>query len=270
MLYHYTSINSLVQILENKSFMFNNLTACDDLEEAESKDLGRIGKFVFISSWTDIEKESIPMWSQYSGNMSGVRIGMQEYPFKIRRYNNEEKGAPFESFLNLKKYYNENKMTFTGDQPLMLKVEYVEDNDKIQPQILTEGTDKDIEKFFRCEPSKFTLSFDAVGKYKRTCWEFQSEVRYKIFGTPVGIKEKENIPAEQMLKMQRETLRRVLDVSYTPPYSALYLDLDEAAINNMEIVFGPRMNAAEKILLKTFLNSKGLEKNYRDSSLKIQ
>ena len=41
MLYHYTSIDTLVQILSKKQIKFNSLTNCDDLDEAESADLGK-------------------------------------------------------------------------------------------------------------------------------------------------------------------------------------------------------------------------------------
>lgn len=81
-LYHYTSIDSLVQIIEKKQLMFSSLLKCDDLDEPESADLGLIGRYVYVSCWTDESEESIPMWSQYSGNMHGVRIGMRKFPFR--------------------------------------------------------------------------------------------------------------------------------------------------------------------------------------------
>ena len=268
-LYHYTSIESLVQILENKSIKFNNLTACDDLDEAESEDLGRIGKYVFVSCWTREEKESIPMWSQYSGNMSGVRIGMKKYPFKLRRIENKY-GPPFDSYLNYEKYYNENKMSFALNQPTFVNVEYVEEDSKIKPSIIIDGTIEDLKKFIRGETSRCELSFESIGKYKRTCWDFQQECRYKIFGMPMGIKDMDDPNGKVALEKQKEYVRRILDDSYVPGYQALYIDLDETAIKDMEFVFGPRMNASEKILLKTYLKSIGLENNYRDSSLRIQ
>ena len=270
MLYHYTSIDSFVQILENKSIKFNNLTACDDIDEADSEDLGRAGKYVFVSCWTREAKESIPMWSQYSGNMSGIRIGMKKYPFVRRRFDNRGYGEPFESYLNYQKYFDENKMSFVPNQPILIDVEYVEDEKKIKPCIITEGTIEDVEKFIRGESSKCTLSFDAIGKYKKTCWAFQNECRYKIFGMPMGIKEMNISDAKVSWDKQKEYMRRVMDKSYVPGYQALFLDLDDEAIDDMEIVFGPRMNKSEKILLSHYLKSKGLEKNYRESSLRIQ
>ncbi len=270
MLYHYTSISSLVQILENRNLMFNNLTKCDDLDEADSKDLGRIGKYVFVSSWTRESEESIPMWSQYSGQMSGVRIGMREYPFVLREDNEGGNSAPFYTYLNNAQYYIENKMRFTEKQPILIDVEYVEDDEKIYPKVLFEGREGDIERYAKGEPSSLSFSFDLIGKYKRTCWEFQHECRYRVFGSPMGIKELEGLDDKALMQKHREIVRRYTDESYIPGYQALFVDLDEDAINNMEIVFGPRMNASEKLLLTEFLKSRGLSDNYRNSSLRIQ
>lgn len=269
MLYHYTSISSLVQIIENRSLKFNCLTNCDDLDEAESKDLGRIGKFVFVSCWTRESKESIPMWSQYSGNMSGVRIGMKEYPFVRRKYENKGHGEPFETYLNLEYYYNDNKMLFAPAQPKLIDVEYIEDDDKIRPSIVTEGTIEDVRRFINGEPSKCTLSFDSIGKYKRTCWSFQKECRYKIFGGPMGMKEMEESDSKKAWDKQREYARRILDESYAPGYQSLFLDLSEDAILNAEILFGPLMDDSAKILLTNYFKTKGIT-NYKDSSLRIQ
>lgn len=270
MIYHYTSISSLVQILENKNLKFNNLTRCDDLDEAVSADLGRVGRYVFVSSWTRESEESIPMWSQYSGNMSGVRIGMREYPFKRRRYNNIGSEGAFDTYLDFDKYYNENKMAFAANQPQLFDVEYTEDDIKIYPNILSEGQEGDLDRLIHGQPSKVTLSFESVGKYKRTCWAFQRECRYKIFGTPIGLQDMNGIDEKTFLARQSETYRRMTDETYIPEYQALFVDLDDKAIQNMEIVFGPRMDESEKILLRNYLETKGLSNNYKDSTLMIQ
>ncbi len=41
-LYHYTSIETLALILSNKTLCFNNLLNVDDIEEAETSDMGKI------------------------------------------------------------------------------------------------------------------------------------------------------------------------------------------------------------------------------------
>ena len=73
-LYHYTSLNTLALILTNKSICFSTLLNVDDVEEAETSDLGLFGKYVYVSCWTDEASESIAMWQMYTPNMHGVRI----------------------------------------------------------------------------------------------------------------------------------------------------------------------------------------------------
>ena len=75
-LYHYTSIESLAQILSSKTIRFNSLTELDDLTEGKCNDIKSIGSYFFISSWTDIHEESLPFWNMYTPKMKGIRIKM--------------------------------------------------------------------------------------------------------------------------------------------------------------------------------------------------
>ena len=73
-LYHYTSIETLALILKNRTIRFNSLDKMDDLQEQKTADLQNIGQFCYISSWTDDDTESIPMWNMYASLNLGVRI----------------------------------------------------------------------------------------------------------------------------------------------------------------------------------------------------
>ncbi|MGN1117077.1 MAG: hypothetical protein ACI4RU_00550, partial [Acutalibacteraceae bacterium] len=52
-LYHYTSVDTLEKILQNKSIRFNSLDKMDDRLEQWSAHGRQEGSHVFISSWTD-------------------------------------------------------------------------------------------------------------------------------------------------------------------------------------------------------------------------
>ena len=65
-LYHYTSLESLALILKNRTIRLNPLDKMDDIQEQKTADIENIGKFVFVSSWTDDVVESIPMWKMYT------------------------------------------------------------------------------------------------------------------------------------------------------------------------------------------------------------
>lgn len=86
-LYHYTSINTLVLILKNKNIRFNTLAKVDDMDEGITSDLGDVGRFIFVSCWTDEKRELIPLWNLYTPDMHGVRISLPKFPFKKYHYN---------------------------------------------------------------------------------------------------------------------------------------------------------------------------------------
>lgn len=52
----------------NKTICFNNLLNVDDIEEAETEDMGEFGKFIYTSCWTEDTEESIPLWNLYTPN----------------------------------------------------------------------------------------------------------------------------------------------------------------------------------------------------------
>ncbi|MCH5426006.1 hypothetical protein EFK22_13140 [Lactococcus lactis subsp. lactis] len=73
-LYHYTTVDTLKLILENKTFRFKSLENMDDSEEAETEDYGNLGRFCYVSCWTENSNESIPMWKEYTEPEKGVRL----------------------------------------------------------------------------------------------------------------------------------------------------------------------------------------------------
>jgi hypothetical protein len=60
-LYHYTNIETLALIMKNRTIRFNSLCNLDDLQEQTTQDNQNFGRFIFVSCWTDVKKESIPM-----------------------------------------------------------------------------------------------------------------------------------------------------------------------------------------------------------------
>ena len=76
-LYHYTSIENLALILKNKTIRFTRLDCVDDVEESSVyENTVPMGKYTFVSCWTESEEESIPLWNMYTPQMRGVRIKM--------------------------------------------------------------------------------------------------------------------------------------------------------------------------------------------------
>lgn len=274
-LYHYTSLETLALILKNRTICFNNLLYVDDIEEAETEDMGKFGRYVYVSCWTDDSEESIPLWHMYTPNMHGVRIRMQHFPFKKYSF---KKGEYFLSedvisYINLTKIYEENKASIVSDQPHLEKVEYTDDKEKLFPKIKTESFHRAVELYLaansmsdiKANNLNFTYSFKDLGKYKRKNWEFQKEWRYIITLSPMGLHEA-NPPS---FAKQQEQIRRIENLSLEPPYKQIFLDIDSDALKDIEIVFGPKMSEAEKIMAKTLIKEYCPEATYRDSILRI-
>ena len=272
-LYHYTSIETLALILANKTICFNNLLYVDDSEEAETFDMGKFGRFVYVSCWTSDEQESIPLWNLYTSDMHGVRIRLPKFPFKKYKY---KKGEYFldkdvDTYINLKKLYNENKVDVVLTQPELIEIEYTDDIEKLYPKVRKVSSEEDLRKYLnegKIENDIFKVkySFTELGRYKRKEWSFQKEWRYIYSVSPVGLKELNSSTFEK----HREIIRRIEDKEYEPAYSRMFFDLDDKALENIEVLCGPKMNDAEKIIVKTLLNQYCPNGIYKESKLKIR
>ena len=272
-LYHYTSIETLALILANKTLCFNNLLYVDDSEEAETSDMEKFGKFAYVSCWTRDEQESIPLWNLYTPDMHGVRIKLPKFPFKKYKY---KKGEYFfdkdvDTYINFEKIYNEDKVSIILTQPELIEIEYTDDIEKLYPKVRTVSSEEDLRKYLnegKIENDKFKVkySFTELGRYKRKEWSFQKEWRYIYPVSPMGLKESN----PSTLEKQREIIRRIEDKEYEPAYSRMFFDLDDKALENIEVLCGPKMNDAEKIIVKTLLKQYCPNGIYKESKLKIR
>ena len=274
-LYHYTSLETLALILNNRTICFNNLMNVDDPEEAETGDMGQFGKYMYVSCWTSEEEESIPMWGMYTGDMMGVRIRMPVNPFKQYHF---QKGELYlendvNTFIDLRQIYEDNKISITADQPKLIEVKYTNDENKIFPQVRFCSQEGDVESYLNCREmndlegmKEVIYSFENLGRYKRENWKFQKEWRYTITCSPMGMKEL----SPPTLKKQQELIRRLEDRERKAAYNRIFLEIDEVAFNKMEILFGPKMNEGQKILAKAILEKYGLGHAWKESELRIR
>lgn len=268
-LYHYTSIENLLLILKNKTLAFNSLQNVDDLEESDSKDIQQIGKICYVSCWTDDESESIPMWNMYTKNMQGVRIKLKKFPFK--KYNFKQGDYYFkndaETFIDYEKLYNENKTTIAGE-PELVKVIYTNDEDLIYPTIKTikEEIKKLSDGRIQKNISK-NYSFKILGRYKRKNWEFQNEVRYIITMSLWSMKELENC---KNANDHSKLIERLEDNKYKAPYNLFFLELENEALENLEILLGPKTSEAQEEMVKLIVEKYCPSAKIIKSKLKIK
>ena len=259
-LYHYTSLESLALILTNKTLCFNSLMNVDDAEEVETADFGNAGKYRYVSCWTDDPNESVALWKLYTPDMHGVRIGLRRMPFKKYQYKKGEYNFDSDttSFVNYEKLFIEDRGMILGIEPQLVKVEYKREESYIHPSIIKHSIEDGKEWL--------TYAIGELGKYKRDIWEFQHEWRYILTILPVGMR---SLYAEPIL-MMKNTFEAMKNNRAVPAYDRYFFEIDDTAIQFADILFGPKMNEAEKILAKALLRECGIGDNWRESSLRIR
>ena len=177
-LYHYTSLDSLEKILENRTLRLSPLTQMDDLEEKEIEDLKILASFCYVSSWTYESDEKERMWEMYGDHKEGVRIGMRVLPFQT--YSCTEEERKIIEGLGLTRNYDEMYVSVEdmirggfitgnqGDLSLFRKIKYTDDVKKRIPKIYSKKN------------RKRKISLYELGVYKNRSWEYQDEARYII------------------------------------------------------------------------------------------
>lgn len=271
LLYHYTSIETLALILKHKTICFNNLLNVDDIEEAETKDLGNFGKYFNVSCWTEDKEESIPLWNLYTPNMKGVRIGLPRFPFKKYYFKAGKFGltSDIETYINLESVYNEDKGSIIANMPILLKVEYTNDEEKIYPKVRECNNLPLLREVIKTGningyDLNVNYSLKDLGKYKRDNWSFQKEWRYIISVGPISLK------SEPTVEGNIDYVRRLEDTQSPAPYDRIFLEIDEKFLDDMEILIGPNSSEAEKIIINSLIREYAPKATLKESNLKIR
>ena len=74
---HYTNLDVLSLILRNRTLRFTRLDQVDDREESNFISNGvNLGPYTFVSCWSEVKEENIPMWKMYTKGKWGVRLSL--------------------------------------------------------------------------------------------------------------------------------------------------------------------------------------------------
>lgn len=265
-LYHYTSIESLALILKNRTIRLNPLDKMDDLQEQKTADVENLGKFVFVSSWTDDETESIPMWQMYTNPSAGVRIKMRKNPFAWHTTTGENLSKILGTTLNEDGTSKDGVRTFLDLAEMMSggyfspqawggkileKVIYTDDLSILEPTVLSIVGDKK------------ELKVGSLGKHKSTYWSFQNEWRYIMtFMTGDFSHGVEGIIQSFTINANAMAMGTAM-----PPFRYYDLLIDEIAFNEMEIMCSPQITAGNRVLLETLVEKYNPNAKIEDSAL---
>lgn len=258
-LYHYTSIENLALILKNKTIRFSSLSKVDDLREATTKDFGEFGRFCFVSCWTDMKEESIPLWKMYTPDMAGVRIKLPIRPFEKYKISQG-------SHYNEKEFYSyidqDNHFSKDGNRYLFSPVE---EDDFIYKVGYTQNESLIFPKVYECSDSSKSIKIKNIGKYKDAVWKFQEEWRYKLFFWPITMEEFKNINS---VEAQQNLISIIKEKDL--PFQYYDLKIDEEKFKYMEILVGPKANDAQKIIIESLINKYNKGINIEDSILSLR
>lgn len=244
-LYHYTDLKTLKLILMNKTLRFTSLKYMDDKTESLTGEGTDLGKFIFSSSWSEIE-DSIPQWAMYGDFSRGVCIKMKSFPFKnnydlykLYTTNSEDLNdidEPAEFYITHPKYFFESEFIlsplFTDDSKDIkerrenAKVLYTDDESKLLPNIISQSE------------GGLNIAFGKLGVYKHKQWEFQKEWRYKVIYAPIEVQEFLKNPDPNFSQ-------KVVDKIFSnehPTVKYIDYDIDEKYFDTLEVICGAMMD----------------------------
>lgn len=275
-LYHYTTKESVLSILKNKTIRFRRLDALNDLIEGCCKKYAPMKKYVFISSWCADKRESIPMWSMYGqkGNISdeGVRIKVPSNIFTKDSNGNMKSELCLKKILgkwnvvndvetkkieiaevtkHLLKNVDESSDLFSKKEVVgPVKVEYIPVDEYLEkygsPSIVKKSNNYDSYSFY----------FEEIGHEKVDDWSYENEYRFWMTYPYVKEIRGELVFLEQDVSF---TVRDYIDVYY-----------NEKAIAEMEILLGPNFNSDKESQFREDLMALGFTKELQRSRLQVR
>lgn len=261
-LYHYTNVESLALILKNKTFRFKSLDQMDDFQEHQTSDLKNIGQFCFISSWTNDNRESIPMWNMYASLNAGVRIRLKTNPFKTELITEDlsskiVKGNGYvgnSSCISINEMVEKKFLSLTALRGnILFKVEYTDEENKLYPKICSESEEK------------IQINLNTLGKCKNTYWSFQEEWRYIFTVIPIT---QAPITKDDL----KNTHNKMISDGAIQPFSYYDLSIDTEAFSDMEITLSPKISAGNREIVYALVSQFNQQARVLESTLsgKIQ
>mgnify|MGYP004540154333 CR=1 FL=1 len=248
-LYHYTSIDTLIKILENKTIRFTRLDKLNDplegfcANEMVKSEYKQLCKLTFVSCWTAEEKESIPMWYIYT-EMKGVRIKIKSNMF-AQKFDIFEGDGFFYPVQHVKDemptLFLCNKMVH-GPIAVQYKDKNSLHNNICKHSITIDGNDCNKIDFFEYSVEKVID------------WSYENEYRFRL-------------PIFMSIQTNND------DIAFLSNYSfdcyPEYVDVPLCSTTE-EIVLGEKVSSFEHNNLKEFLNKNSLNIPIKNSNIRTR
>lgn len=240
-LYHYTNLETLKLILENKTFRLSSLNRMDDLEEGETADFQKLGRFIYISSWTNNPNESLLLWN-YSKGQNGVRLRMKPHIFKEEMVDDKVTIHGMNVHINhilntgLLDMMMEENISFMPSTAELIRVTYTNLERLLKPTV------------YRVFPGgNFEVRTENLGIFKRVEWQEQQEWRYRLNSWPLSLSEMNLFYQPEGPEILLNRIKTRNDLGY------IDLQLKDGVFDDFEILCSPYMSDESKLELKELL-----------------
>lgn len=229
------------------------------------------GKYTFVSSWTDVAEESIPMWSMYSSSMSGIRIKLPKNPFRSYIMTETELSTIdpfihvngiFESIVPAQELFTKSYLLTTYNPNRILTPVIYDDAAFVEnlrkEKIFNLSFSRESETSVHYEGS---LLVENIGIYKSNHWTFQSEWRYLLRFLPTGFQE---LSTDEGRNLNIYKLQNLVPL----PFNDYYLSLRDDAFEDMEILLGPKTTLADECIVRALVEKYNPAAKISTSTLK--
>ena len=272
LIHHYTNIESLAMILSTKKIRFNRLDRVDDLEEGriEVQDVP-LGKYTYVSCWTEDKEESIPLWKMYTDNGIGVRISLPKDMFKdymfiggltgldvsaVMRHIDMDQ-TPFMWKIPGSEYKGKNYLIIPIESnnlaTFYYKIQYVDD--------VLSKTKEQAEKII-FDDIDYNMDLGKVGIFKHLRWEFEKESRFILRIIPTS-EEVSLFDAPKVAELVKEAFSTKL-----PPHFETYdMALKDDIFDDMEITLSPSLTAGQRVIVESLVKQYAPKAKIRESIL---
>ena len=268
-LFHYTTIDTLAHIMNNRSLKFSRLDQLDDVTEAEPfADFNPL-QYIFSCSFTYDPIENIPLWKMYANMETGIRLEFDSnkmfepvqtflktpfHPFKSFEtpvsVNTAIKSENIFTEDYILIYWNSSQEDNLCDCIKLKKIEYL---DSIKEKYRTLLKIDDVQDGANSIHREIFFQPTDFGFYKTLYWEFQKEIRCLIYAVPYNKNQKE--------KSQFVSGKRVLKTKH------IFVPISDYILNNLKITLAPKATEASRLIVESL--TKGLRNvNIQNSALK--
>lgn len=276
-IHHYTNIEALAMILSTKKIRFNRLDRMDDLEEGRVEAQGiPLGKYTYVSCWTEDNEESIPLWKMYAGNSVGVRISLPQDMFKdyclldnivgdgdlsAKLLSMAPKVAPTITWkIPSSEYLGKNYLVLPvysySQDTFYRQIRYTNDIQSLTNDVCSKT-------YYENGTYDLKLDWNKVGTCKHSRWSFQKESRFILRIIPIE-EEVTFFEASRFI----EYMSRALTVGLLPHFETYDLPLKDDIFDGLEVTLSPSITAGQRVIVESLLKLYAPNAKIKESSLR--